>query len=222
MDLLKMLSDRLIARASDLQLQFQERPSALHETRMRSAGFVGIDDDAAPDASLPQEAESYIIGHHAILLGKLEGSLVDAEKQWNRFLNQAAIARSWLPANVSEDLNLFFVGPSDGNALESWRELAAEIERDDRVCRKLVWLPPASTGELESSLNRFLSRTFLARPWSEAGAPGEHEIDRLRNLGSKLESDAATHSTVEEWLKILRASQGDSNDLVQQLTEAIP
>ena len=137
-------------------------------------------------------------------------------------MSQAAIARLWLPAETSEDLNLYLVGPSGSDTRMQWRDIAAEIERDERVCRKLVWLPPVTASEQEDSLAHFLSRTFLARPWKDTGAPGEHDIDRLRNLGSKLTSDDAPRATIEEWLRILQTPQSDSNDLVRQLTEVLP
>jgi hypothetical protein len=219
---LTTLLERLLARAGALQIEIHERPLALRKTRMRGAALAAKEESAAPDADLPKEAESSIIGHHAILLGELGDSIAAAREQWHRFLSQAAIARSWLSAETSEDLNLYLVGPSGSDARVPWREIAAEIERDERVCRKLVWLPPATVAEQEDSLAHFLSRTFLARPWIETGAPGERDIDRLRNLGAKLTSDDAPRATIEEWLRILRTPQSDSNDLVRQLTEVLP
>lgn len=222
MALLETLSERLLVRARHLEIEIRERPPALRKTRMRGAALAAEEEDATPDAELPEHAESSIIGHHAVLLGELGDSIAAAREQWHRFLSQAAIARSWLPAETSEDLNLYLVGPSGSDAAVPWRELAAEIERDERVCRKLVWLPPASPDEQETSLAHFLSRTFLARPWVETGTPGEHDIDRLRNLGAKLAGDDAPRATIDEWLRILQTAEGDSNELVSRLTEALP
>jgi hypothetical protein len=43
-----------------------------------------------------------------------------------------------------------------------WRQIAAEVEADDRTCRKLVWLFK-DPGQADAQA--FLRRTFVARPW---------------------------------------------------------
>lgn len=103
---LTALLQRLLARARDSGIEVRERPPALRKTRMRGAAMAA-DDDAAPDADLPQEAETCIIGHHALLLGELGDSTATAQAQWHRFVSQAAISRSWLQDETSEDLKIF-------------------------------------------------------------------------------------------------------------------
>lgn len=217
-----MLWESLAARADLLQLKTEKQPTVMHKTRMRGAAWIGEKDSEVPDADLPKEADSFIIGNHAVLIGYLGADIRDAQSQWDRFMNQAAITRSWLPSETSEDLNLFFVGPAGSDLMKEWREMAARIERDERVCRKLVWLPPTQVGEQKPSLDEFLSRTFLARPWKDAEGPSEGDIDRLSSLGERLAGEDTPGEAVEEWLRILRSPPSDNYDLVQQLTEVIP
>lgn len=219
---LSMLSERLSARADSLQLKTEKQPTVMHKTRMRGATWTGAKNSELPDADLPKDADSLIIGNHAVLIGDLGSDIIDAQSQWHRFMNQAAIARSWLPPETSEDLNLFFVGPDGSDEMKEWREIAARIERDERVCRKLVWLPPAEISDQQSSVNQFLTRTFLARPWKDAEGPSERDIDRLSSLGERLAGEHSPRETIDEWLRILRSSPSDNYDLVQQLTEALP
>ena len=222
MNQLSMLSERLVARAHSLKLKAEKQPAVMQKNRMRGATWAGTMDSAVSDADLPKEYTSFLIGHHAILIGALGMDIRDAHVCLHRFMNQAAIVRSWLPSESSEDLNLFFVGPTGSDLKKEWREFAACIERDERVCRKLVWLPSANISDQESYMDQFINRTFLARPWSDVHAPSEGDIDRLSNLSEKLASEEASRETIDEWLNILRGSQRDNYDLVQQLTQVLP
>lgn len=100
-----------------------------------------------------------------VLIGQLSGAplRVSLEPQLRRYRNQATIARSWLGPEAPS-LQMILIGPVGALGGSEWRQLAAEIEADDRTCRKLVWLfdhvPTVDNAEA------FLSRTFVARPWS--------------------------------------------------------
>ena len=96
------------------------------------------------------------------LTGPCEPKLIEA--QVRRYRNQAAIARSWLSAEAP-NLQLFLIGPPRALPVSRWRQMAAEVEVDERTCRKLVWLFDAAPGEVEAT--GFLGRTFVARPWPQ-------------------------------------------------------
>lgn len=67
---------------------------------------------------------------------------------------------------------LILVSNAGADREPEWIALAAEIERNDRVCRKLVWLPPGTAERSNESVRSFLGRSFLARPWlSESPEP---------------------------------------------------
>ncbi|MBY5394196.1 hypothetical protein HFN01_05085 [Rhizobium leguminosarum] len=116
------------------------------------------------DNDLPKSVCSARIDDIPVLIGELSGTALrpSIEPQLRRYRNQAMIARSWL-ASEAPNLQMFLIGPEGALSKPEWRQLAAEIEADDRTCRKLVWLYDQSPTGDEASL--FLNRTFVARPW---------------------------------------------------------
>ena len=77
-------------------------------------------------------------------------------------IKKALEFRQQLPQAMVNDLNVVFVlEPTESNC-KTLNDLSNEIERDDRVCRKMVWLK----GPYGKSVENFLDRTFLARPWA--------------------------------------------------------
>lgn len=93
-----------------------------------------------------------------------------------RLRNQATIARSWLDADAP-DLQMFISVPPSEASTSTWFDYAGPIEADDRICRKLVWLPEeAALGE---TAEEFLSRTFLASPWTAVMRSSTAELDAM-------------------------------------------
>lgn len=80
------------------------------------------------------------------------------------FVRCAAVAQQTLGAKAV-DLILMLFGPEGSSNEGVWASAAAEIEDDDRVCRKLVWL---IDGDATLSAKNFLSRSPFARPWRGA------------------------------------------------------
>lgn len=140
-----------------------------------------------------------------VLFGVLTGppNRGNVSTQVLRYRNQATIARSWLGA-AAPNLHLFLAGPIGAFGAPEWRQLAAEIEADDRVCRKLVWLfndPPTA-----DSAKEFLERTFVARPW-----PTEQRSERLDSV--------ANFSLPDGWEDALQDQELDFTTLVDRLIE---
>lgn len=119
------------------------------------------------DNDLPKSVCGARIDDIPVLIGELSGTALRAniEPQLRRYRNQAMIARSWL-ASEAPNLQMFLIGPEGAFSKPEWRQLAAEIEADDRTCRKLIWLYDQPPTEVEAEL--FLNRTFVARPWPTA------------------------------------------------------
>jgi hypothetical protein len=119
---------------------------------------------ARHDNDLPKVIQAARIDDIPLLIGELSGTALRAsiEPQLRRYRNQATIARSWL-ASEAPNLQMFLIGPLAAYNKSQWRQLAAEIEADDRTCRKLVWLFDQAP-DLEEA-KTFLARTFVARPW---------------------------------------------------------
>jgi hypothetical protein len=156
-------------------------------------------------SDLPVSVEAMIFDGFPVLLGVLTGppNRASVGTQVLRYRNQATIARSWLGV-AAPNLHLFLAGPVGAFAEPDWRQLAAEIEADDRVCRKLVWLfndPPTTDNAKE-----FLERTFVARPW-----PAEQRTERLDSV--------ADFSLPDGWEDALQDQELDFAGLVDRLIE---
>jgi hypothetical protein len=117
-----------------------------------------------PDEDFPRAVTAAQLDGIPVLIGELGGVAIRSgvEPQLRRYRNQALVARSWLGSDAP-NLQLFLAGPPGALADSKWRQLAAEIEADDRICRKLVWLFEASPTARDAQ--GFLERTFIARPW---------------------------------------------------------
>ncbi|MGF6367735.1 ABC-three component system middle component 1 [Paraburkholderia sp. MM5482-R1] len=156
-------------------------------------------------SDLPESVEAVVFDGFPVLLGVLNGppNRGSVGTQVLRYRNQATIARSWLGV-AAPNLHLFLAGPVGAFAEPDWRQLAAEIEADDRVCRKLVWLfndPPTADNAKE-----FLERTFVARPW-----PAEQRTERLDSV--------ADFSLPDGWEDALQDQELDFAGLVDRLIE---
>lgn len=157
------------------------------------------------DNDLPQSVEVVVLDDFPVLVGVLIGppNKVSVGSQLRRYRNQATIARSWLGADAP-NLHLFLAAPAGASSEPDWRQLAAEIEADDRVCRKLIWL--FNDLPTVGSAREFLERTFIARPW-----PTEQRTERLDSI--------ANFSLPDGWEDALQNQELDFTALVEQLIE---
>jgi hypothetical protein len=163
-----------------------------------------------------------LVGHDAVLIGGLGNDSGQAEA-WQRAAEErAASALSGLPDKAREGLHLFLVGPPGASEDLRWRELAAQIERDGRVCPKWVWLPASSN--MESSVQTFLDRTFLSRPWRGLeGIPPprlDPVADFVRALAGREELRDTPLPALHSWAELL-TQPGDAPDLVEPLMRAL-
>jgi hypothetical protein len=155
------------------------------------------------ESDLPKHVHAAILDGYPVLIGTLDGppngEIIGT--QLRRYRNQATIARSWL-GSAATNLHLFILGPPGALVEAAWRQLAAEIEADDRVCRKLVWL--FNTDPSPYDAHEFLERTFVARPW-----PAEQRTELLDSM--------ANISLPDGWEEALQNQELDFSGLVEQL-----
>lgn len=181
--------DALLSAVIDNALQRKFKvtrgPIELSQTRTKSAAIrdnlIHTDKTSSefrPEMeTIPPPTGLFIRSHssYAIQIGRLGRELVTGEwedeyysgliSQWHGYQQYAAIARTWLLSEYSDDLNLFLVGPPGSFDELEWQNFARVIERNDLVCRKLVWLPSVNIHNWTTELSTFLERTFLAEPW---------------------------------------------------------
>ena len=150
--------------------------------------------------TIPPPVGMFIKSHssYAIQIGRLGGELVSGEwkddyyssliSQWHGYQQFAAIARTWLLSDFSDDLNLFLVGPAGSRDEREWQNFCRVIERNDLVCRKLVWLPSSNDHEWPAELSAFLERTFLAEPWKGDATTSGVNLDALSDSMADFEA----------------------------------
>jgi hypothetical protein len=195
------LLSTLAGEAARLNLPYEGAPKALLSANYKSA------DPALNEVQTVQgdDCRGAIIGRHSLLVMTPGESVGDWESCLERGHRQAAVARSWLLGRRELDLYLLFIGPGSSECDPKWRDIALRVERDERVCRKLVWLPGNDVAE---GARAFVNRTFLARPWSAIGDGSQNELDSLAAIRGALcvRCEAEAHvpvETLDEWLTLL-------------------
>lgn len=180
------------------------------------------------EAELPEHALSLAIGHHRVLLGAFdeEAGSDGAQAELRRYLNQAAIAWSWL-GHAGDDLLLILVGPENKDKDQDWLQAVSAIERDERVCRKLVWLPPSDPDQREASLEALIDRTFLARPWppaqhdeDDSAAVATGDLDLMARLFARVTEGGLGEEEALRWFAILSDPE-EQPDLAERLVAAL-
>lgn len=170
---------------------------------------------------LPAEAHAIQIDRFNIVLSALPDvpTMAAVLESLRRCRNQCVVARSYLSANETLDLQLMLLGPRASETQQAWRALALMVERDDRVARKLAWLRPEDPQRDEESFADFLKRTFLARPWAHAeGKFEDAELDRLSAAGPT--APGLPRTTAEEWERIALNEKNSPDDIVAALVKA--
>jgi hypothetical protein len=157
------------------------------------------------EGELPHHVAAATLDGMPVMFGMLVGSPLEqsVDQQMRRYRNQATIARSWL-GSEAPNLQLFLSAPSGALRDPAWRQRAAEIEADDRTCRKLVWLFAGSPA-LEGAKG-FLERTFIARPW-----PAEQLTEQLDSM--------ANINLPDGWEQAIEDPDLDFGGLVERLIE---
>jgi hypothetical protein len=200
------LATMLLDAARAIGALVTDAPPSLRGPRFNSevlSDAISGDSLRRRESDLPQHIYATLLDGFPVLIGVLVGppSAPFVGSQLRKYRNQATIARSWL-GSEAPNLHLFLVGPSGALKDEVWRQFAAEIEADDRVCRKQVWLFGAqpSVGEARE----FLERTFVARPW-----PSEQRTESLDTM--------ANFALPNGWQELLQSPELDFSALVEQL-----
>lgn len=221
---------RTIARSADIYNSMRHRPGDLSSESTPESQASEADRDSqnlhpqlkavqAPIGSYIQTHSGYalqigVLGKNklAIWTSEYEDRLLD---QWRGYQRYAAIARTWLSEKYRDDLNLFLVGPPGSVGETKWFNFAQSIERNELVCRKLVWLPSANESNWADEAAKFIHRTFLASPWQPDDSAGNVSLDALSEAGDRYDA----------WMRVLQKpayldSDRDDDKFVDELIKA--
>ncbi|OOG70026.1 hypothetical protein B0E45_14590 [Sinorhizobium sp. A49] len=209
-------AERLRASAKEVALNVEDRPE------LAGSVFCGGETSATTlnPTDLPPEKVAITIGRYAIVLGLLPDvpTLEAVRETLRRYRNQCVVARSYLSANQSLDLQLMLVGPRGSERQNAWRALALMVERDDRVARKLAWLRPEDAQLDAESYDEFVKRSFLARPWDSADDFEDVALDQLSE--TDVMSEGLPRSTADEWERIALDGDKTPDEIVTALVKA--
>jgi hypothetical protein len=178
-------------------------------------GAVNSSSERSQSSPENLDIQAFIAGLHPVILAEFGGDLTNAPQDWATAQKRAAIARTSVATDSGVDLVLIMVGQPGSCDDKEWCALAMEVERNDLVCRKLVWLPPEDAADTDASLQDFLRRTFFAKPWDS-----DEDIEQTR-----LDALTDHHAALAGWEDILdrqplNRADVDYDALVEELIKA--
>jgi len=104
---------------------------------------------------------------------------------------------------------------------DDWRRMMDAAQRDETVCRKIVWMPNSES--VEESYARFIARTFLSMPWNGMKEVRDASLDRDKEIVERaLVRSGLDLPSAKAWIEHILQLEGDSDALVAALTRAQP
>lgn len=214
------LRDRLLDSAASLGW------SATLVPEFTRARFRGREDES--DVALPKEIYGLRLGDYPVLVAPiLLGSVDEMQIALRQLHSQMVIARSYMRAEevINAHIMLCAVNspsPAAGGDAPGgdWRGAVDLAQRDENVCRKIIWIP--DTNAVEASYARFLGRTFLAMPWHAAAQVLNAPLDQNQNLVERmLVAHGLSAETAAQWTRLTEELRDDPDALVAALVSAM-
>jgi hypothetical protein len=179
--------------------------------------FRGRQDASA--AALPEITIGLRLGAYPLLIAPISLSSTDEMQASLRALhNQMVIARSYMRAEEVINAHIMLCVTAT-NPQVDWRGIIDLAERDETVCRKVVWMP--NKDALDASYDHFLARTFLAQPWRSLEAVLNAPLDHNQGLAERiLISHGLSEHAAKQWVALAEAYKDDPDGLIPQLVAA--
>lgn len=210
--LLDEMCSRLMVAAEAMNWESRIEPA------LTARSFRGRVDEA--DVCLPDQARGLILGCYPVLAAGIRLAPHDALMSDLRAAhNQMIIARSFMRSAQVIDSHILFVANEPPSETD-WKQQMDLIERNETVCRKLVWMPLST--DLDSSFQLFRDRTFLAQPWLGASQHSDAPLDQNELLvETVLQEQGLRAETALAWVKLAKSGLADADELVEQLVSAM-
>ncbi len=186
--------------------------------------FRGRDDASAEPL---EHVYGLRLGSYPVVVAPVTlGTMEEMQAALRRLHTQVVIARSYMRADevINAHLMLCAVNPSppgesEDASLGDWRSVVDLAQRDEAVCRKIIWIPDQEA--VEASYLRFAARTFLAMPWRTTGQVLDAALDRNQGLAeSMLVKNGLDESTAAEWVRLVGREGADADAMVAALATA--
>jgi hypothetical protein len=187
------------------------------EPAFASPRFRGREDPSA--APLPDFIIGLRLGAYPVLVAPITLAASDQMQTSLRALhNQMVIARSYMRAEEVINAHIMLC-VTETNAEADWRGIIDLAERDETVCRKVIWMPDAD--DVDASYDLFLARTFLAQPWRSLEAVLNAPLDHNQGLAERiLVKHGLSESVARRWVALAEIYKDDPDGLIPQLVSA--
>jgi hypothetical protein len=207
----EILRDKLVASAEALAWLVTMEPD------FASPRFRGRDDASA--ASLPETAIGPRLGAYPVIVAPIAlRSIEDMQASLKRLHNQMVIARSYMRAEEVINAHIMLCVTAT-NPQVDWRRIIDLAERDETVCRKVVWMPEADA--IDESYELFVARTFLAQPWRSLETVLDAPLDHNQGLAERiLEKHGLSKAVAARWVALAETYRDDPDGLIPQLIAA--
>lgn len=208
-------------------------PDVLREHVSETAVSLGWKVEAVPEFTAPhfrgraqdiregpiENLAGLRLGAFPVLIAPVKlGSADHMQGSLRELHGQMVIARSYMrPEEVINAHILLCATATD--ASEDWRQAVDLAERDERVCRKIIWIPDPEN--LTQSYENFRSRTFLATPWRTSGTVVNAPLDHNQGLAQRiLAENGLSRSVADRWVELAEKLKDDPDALVAELDAA--
>jgi len=205
-------------------------PEVLKSLLAKAAGQLGWQADEVKEftsstfRSRPTEPDTKPIeglvgirlGQYPVLVAPIALDTVEGvTSALKRLHAQMVVARSYMYDREVINAHLFLCATSP-TPTGDWLRLVDLIERDETVCRKLVWIPKQTA--VQESFDVFLARTFLAMPWAHVKAVSDAQLDQTNELAQRLlEKHGLTKDVAQQWVSLTERLIDDPESLVIEL-----
>lgn len=206
-----ILRDKLIASAQALHWPVTQEPD------FTSSMFRGRQDPSA--ASLPETKIGLRLGAYPVIVAPIAlNSREHMQASLRALHNQMVIARSYMRAEEVINAHIMLCVTAT-NPQADWRGIIDLAERDETVCRKVIWMPDADA--IGTSYEAFVARTFLAQPWRSLDAVQNAPLDHNQGLAARiLVKHGLSGPTAERWVALAETYKDDPDGLIPQLVAA--
>jgi hypothetical protein len=213
----EILKDRLLASALALDWKAVEFPD------FAVPKFRGRSDNSAE--TLPN-VFGLRLGDYPIIVAPVElRSIGEMQQSLKKLHAQMVIARSYMRSDEILNAHIMLCAVNlpanrhNADALGDWRGVVDLAQRDETVCRKIIWIPDAD--DLDRSYTEFLARTFLAMPWRLAGRVMDADLDRNEGLAERmLVSHGLSVAAARKWVQLAERTDLDADMLIPLLVTA--
>ncbi|RWL18072.1 ABC-three component system middle component 1 [Mesorhizobium sp.] len=207
----QILRDKLIQSAEALGWTTADVPA------FTSPDFRGREGSDKPE--VPADIFGLRLGFYPVLVAPITlGDVEQMQRNLRRLNAQMVIARSYMRPEEVINAHIMLCATATIE-LADWRQVVDMAERDETVCRKIVWIPEANA--LDESYAAFVARTFLATPWQAAGTTLNAPLDHNENLVQRvLVRHGLPRPVADRWVALAEQYGSDPDTLVTELMTA--